>query len=79
MNMKPARGTATKVEVFFACFATGVVANAVVLIPLFVFLSEESVSFYFYEFVFIAVFFLVFIVCWPIYRKTLRHSRHFPF
>ena len=79
MNIKPTRGEATKVEVFFACFATGVVANAAVLITLILFLSEESVPFYFYELVFIAVFFLVFIVFWPIYRKRLRHSKYFPF
>jgi len=79
MNSKPARGTATKAEIFFACFATGIVINAVVLIPLFMFISGESVSFYFYQFAFIAVFFLVFIILWPVYRKRLRHSKHFPF
>jgi len=79
MNSKPARGTAKKAEIFFACFATAIVISTLVLIPLFMFIPEQTLPFYFYELIFVMLFLLVFVIFWPVYRKRLRHSEYFPF
>lgn len=66
---KPGKG-----ELFFACGGTAIAIDGLIVMFLFLFASDDFIRTYFDKNIPVILFFLVFIILWPIYSKKMKQS-----